>query len=566
MEIIKEKLRYFLYVRKSSESEDRQMASIDDQISEMRKLAEALGINIVDVITESKSAKQPGRPNFNLMMQRIQNGEADAILSWKLNRLARNPVDGGQISWMLQNNIIKHIQTYSSEFKPTDNVMMMQVEFGMANQYVKDLSSDTRRGLRKKAERGWYPASHLPIGYKTNPLEKQIEPGDEILNDSEMFDLMKSLWRKMLTGKYTIASIKREGDKIGIKNKVGKKFSYNAYKGCFTNEFYCGYYYWNDEQGIKQRHQGKHDTMVSEEEFNVVQMYLGKQGKPTRVNKYNFPFRELVKCGECGCSIVADQKIQAICTGCKHKFSIKNKTECPKCGLDVGDMVEPTIVNKTYHRCSKRRGICSQVSLESEEFQKQIKEVLNTIAIPGDFHEWAKEVIEYMQKDEIGEQKTIQSKHQKRETELLSRLDNLVQMRADGEISSEQLRKQTEITKKELDEFRYENKRLHSRAVDWAEKMNECINFSKDAVDRFENGSPEVKTSILAYFGSNLVMIDKKLWITVPKPLLEIKKTYERIKDEPEWFEHENTIENKGSNGQTRRPIEVGLRGLDSNQ
>ena len=105
--------RYFLYLRRSQDAEDRQMASLDDQEAEMRQVAERLGLNVVDVIQESQSAKKPGRPAFNSMLLRIHQGEADGILCWKINRLARNPVDGGQISWMLQQGAIKHIQTFS---------------------------------------------------------------------------------------------------------------------------------------------------------------------------------------------------------------------------------------------------------------------------------------------------------------------------------------------------------------------------------------------------------------------------------------------------------------------
>src|SRR5438034_15796 len=125
MPATQEKLKYFLYVRKSNEDRKRQVASIEDQITEMRKLAQRLNLNIVEIIRESRSAKKPGRPEFNKMIGRIHKGDANAILCWKLNRLARNPIDGGQISWMLQQAIIKHIQTYSSEFKPTDNVIIM---------------------------------------------------------------------------------------------------------------------------------------------------------------------------------------------------------------------------------------------------------------------------------------------------------------------------------------------------------------------------------------------------------------------------------------------------------
>ena len=104
-------IKYFLYARKSSEAEDRQAASIDAQKDELLKIAEEQGLAIVEVLTESQSAKKPGRPVFNKMLERIYKGEANGIICWKLDRLARNPVDGGQISWMLQQSAIAQIVT-----------------------------------------------------------------------------------------------------------------------------------------------------------------------------------------------------------------------------------------------------------------------------------------------------------------------------------------------------------------------------------------------------------------------------------------------------------------------
>lgn len=565
MENDRTKLKYFLYVRRSSESEDRQMASIEDQVAEMKKLAGILNLNVVDIVTESKSAKQPGRPEFNKMMERIYKGEANSILSWKLNRLARNPVDGGQISWMLQQGIIKHIQTYSTDFKPSDNVLMMQVEFGMANQYVKDLSVDTRRGQRRKAERGWYPASQLPIGYRHNPQERQITPGDEVIEDPVTHDILVSLWGKMLTGKYSIASIKREGDTLGLRSKKGAKLSYNAYAGIFTNEFYCGYFNWHDDESCSIRMRGKHQIIVTEEEFNVVQRFLGKHGKPTRLNQHDFPYRGLVNCGECGCSITPDQKIRATCTGCKTRFSIKTKTECSSCHVDVSEMSNPIILDKTYYGCTKKRGKCSQSAIEKMDFEKQAIEVLESISIPKEFYEWAVEAIQYMQDNEVDGQKNIQLHQKKRETELLNRLDSLVRMRADGEISSEELQKQKQATDKELQSVRSHIEQFHNNAINWVEKVDEYLNFASEVVDRFKNGTPETKTNILSYLGSNLVLIDKKLSVSVPKPLFGIKNTYETIKNEKDWFEPQKTLEKQGDSGPKRVPIELGLPRQDSN-
>lgn len=158
----KQTIKYFVYTRKSSESEDRQVASIEAQIEELNKIARQKALKVVEVFSEAMSAKEPGRPVFNEMMAKISRGEANGILCWKLNRLARNPIDGGQISWMLQQSVIKHIQTFGQSYYPDDNVIVMAVELGMANQFVRDLSSDTKRGLMKKAREGWYPAWQNP--------------------------------------------------------------------------------------------------------------------------------------------------------------------------------------------------------------------------------------------------------------------------------------------------------------------------------------------------------------------------------------------------------------------
>ena len=88
--------KFFLYARKSTDVEDKQVLSIEAQITELRVFGKQNNLNVVDTFIEKQSAKIPGRPIFGEMIKRIEKGEADGILAWHPDRLARNSVDGGK--------------------------------------------------------------------------------------------------------------------------------------------------------------------------------------------------------------------------------------------------------------------------------------------------------------------------------------------------------------------------------------------------------------------------------------------------------------------------------------
>src|SRR5512144_746944 len=88
---------HLIYARKYTESEDRQFLSIDSQIQELRELALRRGIEVAEVLEEAHSAKAPGRPVFGDLMRRIHRGEIAGVLCWKMDRLARNHCDTGQV-------------------------------------------------------------------------------------------------------------------------------------------------------------------------------------------------------------------------------------------------------------------------------------------------------------------------------------------------------------------------------------------------------------------------------------------------------------------------------------
>jgi DNA invertase Pin-like site-specific DNA recombinase len=166
-------MKYILYCRKSSESEDRQEQSIDSQERELLAIAKRQNLNVVKILKESKSAKKVGRPIFNELLAMLTAGKADGVLCWKLDRLSRNPIDTGYVQSLLQDGIIQNIKTFERDYFPRDNILMMVFEMGMANQYIRDLSVNVKRGNREKLARGEWP-NHAPFGYLNDKATKTI--------------------------------------------------------------------------------------------------------------------------------------------------------------------------------------------------------------------------------------------------------------------------------------------------------------------------------------------------------------------------------------------------------
>jgi len=234
-------LKYILYARKSSEGNERQIQSIDDQTSEMMHLAKSFDLNIVAVETESKSAKAPyARPVFERVMKMIQSGEANAILCWNVDRLSRNAVDSGLISHLLQNEIIKEIKTYSRLYLPTDNALVLSVDTGSANQYVRDLSMNTKRGLNSKVEKGHYPGTP-PAGYKNDLLTQTI------IIDKERAPMIREAFDMMLAGSSMNETLHHLNEVLGYrsfqhKNSGGNKMARSTLYTILRNPFYTGYF------------------------------------------------------------------------------------------------------------------------------------------------------------------------------------------------------------------------------------------------------------------------------------------------------------------------------------
>ncbi len=153
------KVKYCLYARKSTESEERQVLSIDSQIKEMLQLAEREGLEIVAMKRESHSAKETGqRPVFNEIVEEIRAGKYNGILTWAPDRISRNAGDLGRIVDLMDAGILLEIRTYGQKFSNNPNEKFLLMILGSQAKLENDNRGvNVRRGLRMRCEMGFLP-------------------------------------------------------------------------------------------------------------------------------------------------------------------------------------------------------------------------------------------------------------------------------------------------------------------------------------------------------------------------------------------------------------------------
>jgi DNA invertase Pin-like site-specific DNA recombinase len=361
-------MRYIIYTRKSSESEDRQVMSLDAQEQEMKRMAERQGLEVIIILRESMSAKAPGRPVFMEMMALLSAGKADGILCWKLDRLARNPVDGGTISWLLQQSQIKSIRTPDREYLPKDNVLLMSVEFGMSNQYVRDLSENVKRGNREKLRRGGWP-NHAPYGYINDKTSKSI-----VVNPSE------APWVIRMFQLYSSGKSYRDISNIlyqaGLRTKSGRKVFKSIIQRIVTKPFYYGMMHRN---GIL--YPGKHEPIISKHLFDQAHEVVRLGSRPRR-QKLLFPLRGPLRCKSCNCMLTASLK-----KGFRYYYCTNGKGVCEQGSSYMREeyiqerlatefeslYFDEKLVDMMYHAAKERGGI--NISSEQNQIENIHREL-----------------------------------------------------------------------------------------------------------------------------------------------------------------------------------------------
>ena len=524
------KLKYLVYLRKSSDREDTQVLSIPAQKRELDKIIQSNKLDVVDILSETRSAYHAGRPEFNRMLEMIEKGQANAILTYHLTRIARNSLDGGRVIYMMDQGYIDEIRSQDKSYSnSSDDKFIMQINFAMAKKSSDDTSNFVKRDIQSKLLKGEYPGT-VPNGYlnmdkygiitgkkfdsekqklienhlvETNRNFRRVEP------DPILAPIVKKIFEEFVKGSSSIGKIANFAFENGIAGyRSQKTLADSSMSAMLTNPFYYG--------AIK--HKGKllepedlpeetrHIGIISKSLFEKVQKILSNNSRP-RPQIHNFAYTGLMKCGECGCSITAETKRGV-----------------------------------TYYRCTKKRGSCSQKYIKEENLENEFKTIIDEYSIPKEFQVWALEQLSKEEKENTENYEASIKSINRQLVDVGKELSSLLKMKispknVNGELLSddEYLSEKMPLIelKKDLTE------RLNQIEINrnlWFEQCEEFLEFATQLSNVWKEGNKERKKLIVSFaFGSTTILQDQKVNITAQLPFVKVTmvRDLDKWRDQP---------------------------------
>lgn len=490
-------MRCFLYARKSTEDKSRQIQSIPDQINVLSRLGKDRGCEIVAIIEDQKSAKDIGRIGFSSLIDRIKHGEAHGILCWNIDRLSRNPKDSGELMWMLQKGVIQAIITPERTYHPEDSSILLSVETGRSTDYVRKLSTDVKRGMGSKIDKGWMPC-RAPLGYRN---EREALKGQKrILPDPDLFPIVQILWKRLLTDQCSVMQLYRYMLDSYPLYRNGKHIAFSTFHALFQNPFYCGLFRWNGELHI-----GNQEPMLTQAEFERAQLFLD-HGRGTRDRVLDFPLKGLFRCGTCDACITAERKTKLIKS------------------LNVTKDFD-------YYRCAHRKQAihCAEKPLAASHIYDQLSVEIDRYDVPEEILRFGIETLDMMSAstEETPKEKQVQQHLSVLARKIVTIEENIAEER-DSETRAlmkrrlNQLRIEEKAAQEDIEKARQE------RETHYAD-IRDSLELILNAQEVLRHGSPDQQRRIVRGIGSNWKIRDRKLDyepLFVPSILRQVKTTH----------------------------------------
>ena len=334
------KIKFCLYARKSTESDEFQALSISSQVNEMMEIAKRDDLNVVDIRKESHSAKDSGvRPVFKTMVDDIKQDKVQGILTWAPDRLSRNAGDLGCLIDMMDQKYLLEIRTYQQIFTNSPNDKFLMMILGSQAKLENDCKAiSVIRGLKAKCEMGFRPGM-TPLGFIN---EKYALKGTKrVYLDPIRAPLIKEAFERIVAGENG-RDIYRWFNQVGFTTRSGKKVTLSTVYKILHNPFYCGKFEYPEGSG--SWYKVAHEVLISEKMFEQARQRLEVAPKSKPGTK-EFDFIQLIKCGACGSGVCAEEKFKSLKNGGKNRYVYYHCTKgadrnCKELYIREEDLVE----------------------------------------------------------------------------------------------------------------------------------------------------------------------------------------------------------------------------------
>ncbi len=460
-------MRIAIYARKSTESEERQIQSLEDQLRILHGIADQHGHTIVEVVSESKSAKEPGkRPGFQSLLALIEEGQIEGILTWHINRLTRNLVDGGLLAHLLSSGKLQMIRTPERTFRSEDNVLLLAIENGVATSYIHDLSKAVRRGMDSKAAKGWIPGKP-PIGYRNNPETREIDL------DTVRAPLVRRAFDMLASGSHSVAEITRELESLGLtgrgKRRGGRAFTNAAIHKMLVNPFYCGLLRYKGTTIT-----GAHQPILTQGEFQLAQDRLKRQAQPKHRRDEPAAFAGVFTCAVCGAAVVFESQTKRL--------------------ESTGDMVA-----YSYYHCSGSRG-CKRLSVREQPISELSRVFVDSLRISKSFADWCYEAVINGSSLDQGESEASIEEARAVLGADMKRLDSLTMKYIDGDVERDTYQRMQQELNQSIEKRRRIIRRLENRESMLLTHIQEKLKAGVQA-NQYIGGDQNLRRGVLNSLG-----------------------------------------------------------------
>lgn len=315
-----------IYIRLSKEDEEKEKYSESESIQNQRTLLmqyiKENKLNfIAEYVDDGVSGTSFDRPAFNKMIEDIEQGKVNMVITKDLSRLGRNYVQSGYYTETyfpehnvryiaILDNIDTGLDSANNDIAPFKSILN--------EMYAKDTSKKINSVLQSKRKQGEYLGT-APYGYKKDPENKY-----HLIKDEEAAEVVKTIFRMFLEGYGTmqIADYLSE-QKIPIpsdynkRNRGTKSITYGLWaqstvRFILSNEVYTGTVIQGKRKKISFKSNkfvdvpeedwirvpNMHESIVSQEDYQRARKII-EATKGSRVYENDYLFKGLLKCYDC---------------------------------------------------------------------------------------------------------------------------------------------------------------------------------------------------------------------------------------------------------------------------